>query len=178
MVEMMIAVAISLVVLWIVWDMFVSGRRGMARGEAKLEDLAESNTVFLLMKRDLHTSVAPPQIVGGRILVVQRYHASTADSSLTTQVVSYTRVEGLAPGDAYLLRRIDSGAAPDEDRERKLCSRTLKAFGVSTRDVAGQKAVEVELTFISPQDASETLFRRVFTPRQGDFDRTWRPLAP
>lgn len=174
--EMGIALGVAVMLAFAVWELFISGRRGMARGEAKLDYMAEANTAFLTLQRDLHASIAEPEVAGDRVLVVRRYQVSQASSAVSTQSISYARTEGPDPRDTALDRRITAGVLPDEDRERRLCRGHLADFRVAVKDVSGTRAIEVTLAFRGVQDNEETRFRRLFTARNAMRDETWIPL--
>lgn len=176
LVEVSIALAVAVMLALGVWELFLSGRRGMARGEAKLDYMADANTAFLTLERDLHASIVEPEVVSDRVLVVRRFQVSQASSAVGTQSISYARTEGPDPRDTALERRITTGALPDEDRERRLCRGTLSDFHVAVRAVNGCRAVEVTLAFRGVQDNGETRFRRLFTARNATPDETWVPV--
>lgn len=178
MIEVLMAAGLALVLLFVAWQMLLAGRRGMARGEAKLDYLADAHIAFLALQRDLHAGMAEPELLPGGVLQVRRWQVSAAGSGVTTQVVSYARTEGASAGDVSLERRVRSGALPEEDREKRFCRGTLVAFAASAKEVAGAKAIEVTLTFQGAQDSEATRFRRLFVPRATPKDESWIPVQP
>ena len=176
MIEVLIAVGVSVMLLVVAWDMFLSGKRGLVRGEAKLDYMAEANTTFLAIERDLHASVAEPELVSNRVLVVRRYQLGVASSGVATQAISYARAEGADPNDVALERRVTSGLLPDEEREKRLCRGTLSDFRVAVKELAGVRAVEVVLAFHGAQDTADTRFARLFVAGRPERDETWIPL--
>lgn len=174
--EVSIALGVAVILALGVWNLFISGRRGMVRGEAKLDYMAEANTAFLTLQRDLHASVQEPEVASERVLVVRRFQISQANSAVSTQTISYARSEGPEQRDTALERRITAGALPDEEREKRLCRGTLSDFRVAVKDVSGTRAIEVTLTFRGIQDNEDTRFRRLFTARNATPDDTWIPV--
>ena len=174
--EVCIAIGVALIVCVVVWELFISGRRGMARGEAKLDYVAEAHIAFLTLQRDLHASIAEPEVVSDRVLVVRRNQLTQASSGVTTQAISYARSEGPDPMDNALERRITSGSLPDEDKEKRLCRGALSDFRCAVKDVGGARAIEIVLTFRGVQDNEDTRFRRLFTARRSEMDDTWIPI--
>lgn len=175
LVEVLLASGLALTLLFGVWELFLAGRRGLVRGEAKLDYMGDATTAFLWLQRDLHASCAEPELLPGGVLVVHRWQASAA-MALTTQAIAYARTEGAGPGDVALERRVQSGARLDEEREKRLCRRTLATFGVVPKTIAQVRALEVTLTFKGPQDAEAVRFRRVIVPRVAENDETWIPV--
>jgi hypothetical protein len=175
-VEVLLASGVALALLFGVWELFLAGRRGMVRGEAKLDYVADATGAFLWLQRDLHASCAEPEVLPGGVLVVHRWQVSAGTSALTTQSVTYAKSEGADQGDVALERRVRSGALPDEEREKRLCRRTLAAFDVAARAIAPVKGIEITLTFRGPQDAEAVRFRRVIVPRIAEKDETWIPV--
>lgn len=176
LIELLIALGVAVTLAIAVWEMFISGRRGMARGEAKLDYLSDANIAFLTLQRDLHASVSDPEIVGGSVLVVRRFQIAPANAPMMTQVINYAREEASDPKDTALERRITSGASPEDERVKRLCRGSLQDFKVAMKDVNGVKALEVILVFKGVQDNEETRFRRLFTARNAVVDETWIPV--
>lgn len=174
--EVLIALAVAVLLAAVVWELFISGRRGMARGEAKLDYVADANLAFLTMQRDLHASVAEPEVVSEKVLVVRRYQLGAASSSITSQAITYAREEGADPRDSALERRITAGAGPEDEKVKRLCRGTLADFHVAAMNVNGTRAIEVILTFRGVQDNEDTRFRRLFTARNATPDDTWIPV--
>jgi len=176
--EVMVGAAIAVMLLVIVYDLFISSRRGMARGEAKLDYLTDAGVAFLVMQRDLHAATDQPEVLGDSVLRLRRRAVSQASDGVTSQVVSYTRIEGARAEDGGILRRIDAGAGPDDEREKLLCRGNLREFRVRAREVGGQRAYEIGLAFRAAQDAQVTRFTRLLVARNAVPDISWRPVRP
>lgn len=170
LIEVLIAMAVSTVLIVVVYGVLVSGRKGMVRGEHKLDDVGETGRLFGFLEKDLHALRGGPPISGADGVTLDVWLISKDPHDVTTRTVTY----GLEGGE--IVRTVDPASDDALGKEQRFGKGRVVEWTLGAADVRGHPGLRVEVTYEGEHDAARTVFARTFFFRNLERDETWIPL--
>lgn len=185
LVEVALALGLCVVLAGVVYEAMVSGSKGIARGEDKLEYAAEAGRLFkslkldadLLRLRDAAGPGSPAWNPAAHELTleiqVDRKVSAAGPSHDDPMTVSYKLVGG------SIVRIVVNGAPPAEQNiQRSFGHGKVTAFDVGMKAFDDVAFCKVSLGFHAMADAPETVteFSRIVVLQHVRTDRTWKAL--
>ncbi|MBI4867482.1 MAG: hypothetical protein HY816_11075 [Candidatus Wallbacteria bacterium] len=171
LVEALLAFGVAVMLMAVLYTLLVSSRRGMVRGEGKLEYIGEANLLFQSLKLDVQALRKSPvwNAAAGElkldILKVERNPYRSVPVRVT-----YKREGGT------IHRRLETSGPAADKEHRKFGLDKLKAFDVKPGTLRSASNIHVSVRFEIEADNAPTDFAKVLFLKNLRTDKTWNPL--
>lgn len=167
LVEALLAFGVTVMLMAVLYSLLVSSRRGMVRGEGKLEYIGEANLLFQSLKNDMQALEGEPAwIPGARRLELKIWEITRNPYSSVRRDVSYTLQAGT------IHRRV--AGLPDSDKShRRFGQEKAQEWSVTDGELRKKQFRSVSVTFKLEVEPAPTVFTKVFFVRNLQNDKTW-----
>ncbi|MBI3893850.1 MAG: hypothetical protein HY303_20205 [Candidatus Wallbacteria bacterium] len=171
LVEALLAFGVAFVLMVVLYTLLVSSRRGMVRGEGKLEYIGEANLLFQSLKMDVQAlRKAPAWNEAAKELKLDILRVERKPYRAVPERVTYRLESGT------IHRRADLTGAAAELEHRRFGLDKLKAFKVTPGALRSAPNITVNLRFEIEADNAPTDFSKVLFLKNLLTDKTWNPL--
>lgn len=171
LVEALLAFAVSVLLMAVLYTMLVSSRRGMVRGEGKLEYIGEANLLFQSLKGDLQAlQSSPVWNAATKELKLRVWKTRRNPHALVPETVSYRLENGT-------IHRIPQAGTPSAELgQRRFGLDKVTGLQLSTGSVFGRPFLALTITFQAVNDAVSTEFVKSLFYHNLSLDATWNRI--
>lgn len=178
LIEVLVASAIGLVLIALVYQWLTGTTRILTRGQNKMVDTNQAELVFRWIDQDVHTAASSPAIEnGGSTLAVERFVHPDAANPVVTRKVVWTFVPGVDGAGSYIERAPQPGPGAPAVPATRFAVGALTASVVRAAGSPAHPGLSVKLTMKQPEDASVAVFAESFVFQNQIPDPRWSPVG-